>query len=115
MKIELKKLVSDLESRVGFIGVRVSTLNDIEVLFGHLNDSMAQAKHDENQLLYFEEHFREVRILSELMYFTMKELNGELSKIEKIREALFEKVIKNPTSDLQEKSHIAANDMASKK
>jgi hypothetical protein len=84
----LNTLVFDLDSEIGGIGNCVSTLVDLEIEFGQLVSSMETANYRGQARYYYDEHFRKIRILSELLYHTINDLNKDYDKVDKIRDSL---------------------------
>ncbi|WP_203332626.1 hypothetical protein [Planococcus beigongshangi] len=64
----------DLDGNMGSINLRVEVLQDISVKMKHLQEDMDQSVHEGNQKFTFTEHHREVRILAELLFYTVNEL-----------------------------------------
>lgn len=114
MKTQLQNTLHELDHTMGSIGLRVRSLNDIQTLFGQLNDSMEEAAHSGEPRVYFETHFREVRVLSDLMFFTMKELSKEFEQVEKLKETLFDEAVRN-NQPPKEKAHTTGNSESSNK
>lgn len=88
----LNGLTLELDNAVGLIGLHVETLNDIETVFGQLKEDMDTAELKSEGFYYYREHAREVRILSKLMYYVMKELNEVHEKTSEIQTEIFRKV-----------------------
>lgn len=89
-----RELILSLDNVVNSISVRLQILNDIEVLFGQLDRNMEDSAHRGEQGLHFDSHLRQVRVLSELMLFTMREMNQEVNRTEEITVKLFKAFIK---------------------
>lgn len=70
-------------------GRYVETLLDIEDVLGQLRISMDTAFVRRDEMAYYREHHRKVRLISELMFFTVKELNNHFTKTQKIGCNLF--------------------------
>lgn len=95
----LKDLAFKLDEAVGNISMYVETLKDIEAVFGQLEVDMDTAEHRGEEWLYYHEYAREVRILSRLMYYVMKDLNQANEKAEDVKRTLFEQL--RATGDVQ--------------
>ena len=91
---EIKSLVFDLDSEICWIGNRVLTLVDLEIEFGQLVDSMETAVYRGEERAYHSEHFRKVRILSELLNHTLNDLNKGYDKVDNIRNSLWKRILK---------------------
>lgn len=99
----LRDLAYELETNVGSIGCSIETLVDIETLFGQLRADMdAVMYRGEICEGYYREHHRMVRVLSELLRYTIKDLNEEYEKTNKIKLEIFSTVVKE-----NKESHIA--------
>ncbi|WP_306475123.1 hypothetical protein [Bacillus anthracis] len=91
----LKNLTRELDHEVGSIGLSVATLVDVENLLGHLVESMNEAAYKGEQMAYFNEHHTKVRVYWNLIRHTVNELSTEYEKVEKIKDGLFNEVVKN--------------------
>lgn len=94
--VSVTKLAFDLNSNVGSLGVRVSVLDDVATKLKHLQDDMEESAHRGIEKFSFPEHHREVRVLAELMYWTMNELIKNQEETRAISEALVSEVRENP-------------------
>lgn len=87
---ELKKLSFELDFVMGEMGDRVSTLADAEVLLGQLIGDMDTAAHRGQESLYYAEHQRELRVLGELIRYSLEDLSKDYQKAEKIKKQIFQ-------------------------
>lgn len=90
----IRKEAFDLDTGVSAIKCTTVHLNDIKVELMRLRESMDAAVLKKEEHFRFEEHYRKVRILSELMFYVSNELNEEIEKVEEISDKIFESVIK---------------------
>ena len=90
----LENLAHELDSVLGLIGCRKSSLSDIQNNFILLVSDMNDKVHIGEEKYYFHEWHRELRILSELMYYNMKELEKYYEKAGEISRTLFSTVDK---------------------
>ncbi|WP_255288432.1 hypothetical protein [Bacillus wiedmannii] len=90
----LKNLTRELDHEVGSIGLSVATLVDVENLLGHLVESMNEAAYKGEQMAYFNEHHTKVRVYWNLIHHTVNELSADYDKVEKIKDGLFDTVVK---------------------
>lgn len=72
--LNLRSLAFKFEERTNTIACRVETLDDIATNLKHLQDDMAMAVQRGTQKISYDENYREVRILAELMHWTVQEL-----------------------------------------
>ncbi|OKL37605.1 hypothetical protein BLL40_04685 [Domibacillus mangrovi] len=111
MKTELKEISYELDDKVNSVSLSVRTLNDIQILLGQLKVSMEEADHSNDRQFYFESHFRKVRVLSELTFYTMGKLGKDLAYLEELKDKLFEMVNsseenKKASTECESKSEI---------
>lgn len=99
----VKGIARELNSNVGDLYNKISTLTDIEVKLSHLREDMEIVQRNGDEKAYYEEHFREVRMLSELMNYCIRDLNEVFNYTDKLQEDLHRNII----------SPIAGNDRAS--
>ncbi|MEB9590213.1 hypothetical protein P4L01_09355 [Bacillus cereus] len=95
----LKNLTRELDHEVGSIGLSVATLVDVENLLGHLVESMNEAAYKGDQMAYFNEHHTKVRVYWNLIRHTVNELSAEYEKVEKIKDGLFDEVVKRKNGE----------------
>lgn len=97
-KKSLSKLVYDLDDELGNIGLRRNTLVDIEEMFSMLVTDMDNKVHRGEEKIYFDEWHRELRVLSELMNYTMKAFNKHCESADEIADeinnSIFEEVVR---------------------
>lgn len=93
MTNQVSNLANKLDNQIGQFGLRLTALNDINVLLGHLNEDMESASIKGEKHLYFNEHHRTVRVLADLMYYTIESLNKTYEEMEKTNKGLFCKVV----------------------
>lgn len=93
MLIPLRKLSFELDSQFGLIGARVSTLADVECLFGQLVDEMniALYRGEEHARLY--EHHRKIRVYWELIRYTLNDLSKDYEKAHDLHEKMFPQIV----------------------
>ena len=106
---EMKKTAFDLEGVISSISLRLETLDDISTNLKHLQGDMDQAVFDGIEKFSFPEHHREVRILAELMYFTVNELAKNHAEAEELSKDLLSKV-KDQTTDVERSWEVAENE-----
>ena len=106
---EMKQTAFDLESVVNSISLRVETLDDISTNLKHLQRSMDQAVFNGTESIAFPEHHREVRILAELMYYTVNELVKNHAEAEELSGDLLSKV-KTQTTGVERSWEVAENE-----
>ncbi|MEO3946222.1 hypothetical protein [Gorillibacterium sp. CAU 1737] len=90
----LRSLIFEMDSTLGAISSRVETIYDIERRFGQLRDSIDTAQYRGEQRIFNQDDHVEVRILSELLYYSVKDLREESDKAYKLHESMFNNVIK---------------------
>lgn len=100
----LKALVSELDSKLGSVGIRIDTLNDIKTVLSHLVEDMHETVHKKEERAYFREHFRTVRLVSNLMDYLVDNLNENYEACDELHGKMHKIV--------NQKSPIAGNDTA---
>lgn len=90
----LKNLTHELDGELGSLGVSVATLTDVEVLLGHLVEGMDTAVCKGEEMYYFREHHRKLRVYWRLLNHTMSELNKEYERVDELKDGLFKEVVK---------------------
>lgn len=90
----VRDMAFKMDYTVGGIGCHVDILEDIHTNFTITVQGMDGAVERGEEMIYYREHHRELRILSELMYYAMAELEKEYEQIHKLKEDFFEKVVK---------------------
>lgn len=106
---EMRKTAFDLEGVVTSISLRTETLDDISTNLKHLQGSMDQAVFNGTENISFPEHHREVRILAELMYYTVNELVKNHAEAEELSKDLLSKV-KNQPTDVERSWEVTENE-----
>lgn len=86
------ELVMNLDTELGSINLMVVTLVDVQEEFGHLRFSMDEAAYRGDEKICFQEFHTQVRILSELMRYSMDELMKSIQSTTSIKRELFLKV-----------------------
>ncbi|GIP60583.1 hypothetical protein [Paenibacillus woosongensis] len=94
MKKQIQDIAFDLDNTVTVIEGCVDTLADIEVEFGHLREGMDNAFDKGDEMHYYREHHRQVRVLSTLMIHVMEELKHSSGKAAELTQTLFKTVRK---------------------
>lgn len=89
----IKDLIFELDSETGSINSKAITLDDINTLIGQLRIAMDNVDEKDVRLHYSDYH-RKVRILDELIRYTVNDLNKDLEKLYEIKENLFNEVIR---------------------
>ncbi|PEP49724.1 MULTISPECIES: hypothetical protein [Bacillus] len=93
-KSTLKKFTHELDHELGSLGLSVSTLEDVEILLGHLLENINAAAHKGEEMYYFREFHRKLRVYWRLLNHTMNELNKEYERVDEIKDGLFQEVVK---------------------
>lgn len=99
---KLREQFFEMESTLGGIGLNIETLTDVEYILGQLVDKMGDFVEKENQWINMNEYHRKVRALSELIRYSMKELNDNYKKSQDIQRDMLKVIreeinIKKPT------------------
>jgi hypothetical protein len=97
----LKSLVFEMDSAMGSVSSRVGILHDVEVRMGYLREDMDTAEHKGEQRLYYRDHHREVRVLSELLYYLTKDLIAASETAYNLHLSIFANVVKDKAEDLK--------------
>lgn len=106
MTESLSNAAFELNNQVASIGARLETLEDIKVLFVHLREDMDAVALKKEEQFYYKENHRMVRILSELLFYTINDLTETYKETETLSEVTLELAREN------EKSPVAGNDKA---
>ncbi|EOP82978.1 hypothetical protein IGM_05173 [Bacillus cereus HuB4-4] len=93
-KSNLREIVYELDEEIGSIGAKVSTLEDVETLLGRLMEDIDRAVHKGEEIYYFKEFHRKLRVYWKLINYTTSGLNKDFEKAEELKEELFNKVVK---------------------
>ncbi|KSU86556.1 hypothetical protein AS180_17865 [Priestia veravalensis] len=88
----LRKLSFKLDCQLDSIGCQAEILSDVKTLLYHLKEDMDKAVHIGEERAYYHEHHRMVRVLAELMHFTVKELNKDYEDAHCISGKLYAKI-----------------------
>lgn len=93
---KLKHIARELNNNVFAMLPTVETLVDVEVLLGHLREDMDAVVH-QGEICegYYREHHRMVRVLSELIRYTVKDLADQYERIEETQEKNFNMIVRN--------------------
>ncbi|MFJ8217429.1 hypothetical protein [Bacillus cereus] len=91
-KAELKDLMQEMDHELGSIGVSVATLEDVKVLLGHLSESMDTAEYKGEEMYYYRDHHRKIRVYWNLINHTVNMLNIEYEKADAIKDKIFKVV-----------------------
>ncbi|MEC1723919.1 hypothetical protein P9E34_04055 [Schinkia azotoformans] len=92
---DLKNLSHELDHQLSGVACSVETLSDIETLLGFTKQKMDDAAHKGEEKFYFHYVHREVRVLQNLLFHTLRELNENYKKARDISDEIFNKVVKN--------------------
>ncbi|PEW67202.1 hypothetical protein CN448_20010 [Bacillus cereus] len=95
----LRDLVHEMDYSCGSIGLSISTLVDVEILLGHLVEGMNEAVYKGEEMAYYKEHHRKLRVYQNLIHHTVNELCTEHEKAETLKDEIFNKVVKNKTHE----------------
>ncbi|MDF2607284.1 MAG: hypothetical protein K0S34_1479 [Bacillales bacterium] len=93
----LRNLAFELDSNLGCLGGPVSILVDVEIELSNYICSMESKNFKETINYLYDEHFRKIRLLSEIMHHTVKELADIYVKTELISESMFNEVVDKAT------------------
>mgnify|MGYP001076146225 CR=1 FL=1 len=110
----LRKLAYNLDDSVANISGDLVTLDDVMTLMQHLREDMDKAAKIKEERLYFDEFHRTVRVLSELMYFLMKDIKKDYKSLDKTRGDIFQQVVngeqeKTSTNDSEGNQNSPSN------
>lgn len=90
---KLKNLTFELDSLLGSIGDRISTLVDADELLGQLVMDMNNAAYRKQEMMCYADHHRRIRALSELIRYSLADLSKEYEKTDEIKKQLFNEVV----------------------
>lgn len=93
MAAPLRKLTHELDSQFGLIAARVSTLTDVECLFGQLVDEMNIALYRGEEHIRLHEHHRKIRVYWELIRYTLNDLSRDYEKAHDLHEEMFPQIV----------------------
>lgn len=85
----LNKLAFDMDGAVTSIEAKLEGIQDVNVLFGHLRDEMDGAVYRGEERYYFQEVHRQVRVLSELLYYLVMDLTESHAKNRALQSSFF--------------------------
>ncbi|PEU69968.1 hypothetical protein CN386_26730 [Bacillus cereus] len=91
----LKGFTHELDYSCGSLGNSVATLVDVESLLANLVEGMNEAAYKGQEMAYYREHHRKLRVYWRLLNHTTRELNEEYEKVDEIKDGLFKEVVKN--------------------
>jgi len=91
--MKIKELVHSLEDDVGNIVSRIITLQDVKSELGVLRVDMDNLKKGTERIALINFH-RKVRILDDLVSYTVSELEENYHQIQDTKDELFNKVVK---------------------
>lgn len=90
----LKELAFELDFVIGATERIVSDLVDVQIEFEQLVDSMNRAMYKGEERHYYHEHFRKIRVISNLLRYVTNDLSKESEVADKLRDVICKKVIK---------------------
>lgn len=89
----LEELAQELDNEVSSVAVKLGTLNDVRTVLGQLRIKMDNLD-ESNARIYFHEIHTSVRLIDDLIEYTMEKLNVEFAEIEETKEVLFQKIVR---------------------
>ncbi|MCM3363167.1 hypothetical protein [Niallia sp. MER TA 168] len=95
---QLRSLVFDLDCEISAVGNTLVDLDDAEKFLGELVEEMGEAVYKGEEMAYYNKHFRDVRILSQLFRQALSDLNMQHSKANKLGKILFGEVVRKQKS-----------------
>jgi hypothetical protein len=90
---KLRTLVFELDSAMCFLGNPVSILVDVEIELSHLFYEMESKDYRETINYSYDEHLRKIRLLSEIMRHSTKELADSYDKSSMLSETMFHEIL----------------------
>lgn len=99
---QLRKLAFNLDSEIGNMGSIVSTLIDAQFLLGQLVLNMDEDVCKEQEGMYYYAYHRKLRVLGELIRYTMNDLNSNYTKVDKIRDKFLDIVLTSEMAGSQQ-------------
>lgn len=90
-KEKLQALASELDSHLGGVYANKCSLNDIKTVLGDLREDMDNADYEDVKSL-FREFSLKVRVLDDLMRYTVGELNDNHHKASVTKDEFFHEV-----------------------
>lgn len=106
MTESLRSLAFELDCDMGWIDSRIEILNDTKVLLNYLREDMDGAVYKKEEAAYYRENHRMVRVISELMHYTVEDLAKTFKKADKKTDEILR------IATIKEKSPVAGNDKA---
>lgn len=94
MKQTLKDLSFELDHQLAGIDGQVDTLDDVRTNLLLLVDKMTEALHKGEERACYLEHHRELRLLAELMNYSMKDLKENHQTSSKIHSTMFTEIMR---------------------
>ncbi|RUS47671.1 hypothetical protein [Cohnella sp. AR92] len=89
MSTQFHQLAAKMDEAIVAVAARVDALKDIDVKFSQLRVDMDSAVIKGMEKFAYREHHLEVRVLSELMFYVMKELQRNIEVAEKLSQQFF--------------------------
>lgn len=86
----LENIAFDLDTKVNEISNFAETLSDVSELLNDLKEDMTTDAHRGDEKYYFHFYHRQVRVVAELMRYTVRELNEEVENSHKLTCSLFD-------------------------
>jgi len=90
---QLRDLVFELDCEISNIGNTLMDLEDAKVFLSNLEVSMSDAVHSGEEMVYFHNHHREVRILFQLLRQALTDLNKSHNNADILQKTLFNEVV----------------------
>lgn len=88
----LKKLAFQMDDATTAIEIRINSINDVDILLWQLREDMDTAALNGNGRFHLAEAHLQVRILSELLHYLMKDLADAHKRNSDLAKSLFELV-----------------------
>lgn len=85
---KLQSLASELDNHLTGVYASGESLNDIKTILGHLREDMGSTKEEDIRYSFKEFHLK-VRVLDDLMTYTMKEFNEIHYKANAVKDEIF--------------------------
>lgn len=86
--------VQEMDSVVGSLQIRAGVLHDVSEKFTAVVDDMNNAVYTGDEMVYYREHFQELRVLSELLRYCMNDVSTETEKMNSLTSSMFKEVVK---------------------
>lgn len=94
----LYNLAHEMDYQCGAISLNLETLNDIRTIAGKLCVDMDNVK-PEDARFQFHEFFHHVRVIENLLRYTVNELNKNYDELDKTKETIFVEVVRQGESE----------------